>query len=522
MNSILNSLSRSSSKKSLNEPEEETPTPLSPKNISQTILPEDILYETNSLEDEDIVSSSRDNLNNAGDPNLNNSFQDEITKACNSNLGAILLQIATKLNNLTPKKGEKIDLQQMCNDFNEEQIENLSNLKESFDKSAKKIQGKIMSNKLNFHHIDSKVSPPKKFSPHPTLTSSQKLKDAYLLFPKKRFADTKNSGSIAEFLKKFNLAQEKLNLSKKEFTDLLLQLTTGDAHSKLQMFLDNKESLESIYYRLFVIYDNSPSIEKATQQLMNLKANKSSTIDTLESQILDLAANASRQYKEGSMRKQYVDMQSCQSLIAAMPDKGPFSARKHCNMLYNQISAELQRFPTFSEFTLLLQPYKQQINENIRLYAENSTFQKNNSYSPNNNKTFSNNKSSWRNKKSFQPQVHNINFENNTNRESNFLNNDAHKSNTFSNTNKQPNYPYKNSYSRNPFQNKLYCSLCGNNNHTSSTGCPKMRDSQNKIILVTPSQRYCSKCYSKNNKKLYHPENLCFLKPNNPKPSSNK
>ena len=62
---------------------------------------------------------------------------------------------------------------------------------------------------------------------------------------------------------------------------------------------------------------------------------------------------------------------------------------------------------------------------------------------------------------------------------------------------KNPNYQ-KNAYqgkNSNPPQTqrsyqKLYCSLCGDNDHKASFGCPKMKNNQGKIVMVTPSQRW--------------------------------
>lgn len=514
MNTIRATLSRSSSKKSLNEglDECERHRTVTPNELSRYIMPTDVLMNPSD------INAESDPINNTFEPNRNFSdsrekpppqaenvfyplnFSENVKNMTDSNLGTIILEMATKINRLTDKAKLKqenlIDLGQLCQDFNEEKESETYALKQKLDKSAETIQGKILSNRLNFHHIDSKITPPTVFSPIPTLTTSQKLKDAYLLFPKKRFDNTKNSGSITEFLDKFNLAHKRLMVSKDEFTELLLQLTTGEAHKHLKMFVDSGESLTAIFYRLFILYDTSPTIQKARALLNNLKANKSSTIESLEAKILELVNHSARQWS-APMRKNYIDIQACQSLINALPDKGATSSKKICEQQYSTLAAELQRWPTFSEFTLVLHPLKSSLNEDIRLNAENS-YSKIQTYSYPANKFSRAPKTNWREKSSFQPKIHNLNFSNPRNRN---LYQGQHPNYT------RPTYVGNKNI---PSQQNLYCSLCGGKDHKASFGCPKMRNNQGKIIMVTPSQRYCSACYDTKNVKLYHPENLCF------------
>ena len=77
-----------------------------------------------------------------------------------------------------------------------------------------------------------------------------------------------------------------------------------EAHKHIKMFVDSGESLTAIFYRLFILYDTSPTIQKARALLNNLKANKSSTIESLEAKILELVNHSARQWS-APMRKYY-------------------------------------------------------------------------------------------------------------------------------------------------------------------------------------------------------------------------
>ena len=78
-----------------------------------------------------------------------------------------------------------------------------------------------------------------------------------------------------------------------------------------------------------------------------------------------------------------------------------------CDQHYGKLAAELQRWPTFSEFTLVLHPFEASQNKDIRLNAE-SSYNKIQGYAYPVDKFNRAPKPNWREKVSFQTKIHNL------------------------------------------------------------------------------------------------------------------
>ena len=61
-----------------------------------------------------------------------------------------------------------------------------------------------------------------------------------------------------------------------------------------------------------------------------------------------------------------------------------------------------------------------------------------------------------------------------------------------------------------------YCSLCGTyNSHNASDLCFKMKDSNNKPIMIVPAQKACNICLKVKGVSLFHLEKFCFHEKDN-------
>ena len=107
------------------------------------------------------------------------------------------------------------------------------------------------------------------------LNSNAKSTEALKLFPsniKSKFSGIKNDGpSLSEFLFNINYAQERLNLSEKEFKMKLLTSLTGPAHEDIRHLVEQGDTVTSIYHNLASMYDSTPEPNKAKHDLFKFK-----------------------------------------------------------------------------------------------------------------------------------------------------------------------------------------------------------------------------------------------------------
>ena len=60
-----------------------------------------------------------------------------------------------------------------------------------------------------------------------------------------------------------------------------------------------------------------------------------------------------------------------------------------------------------------------------------------------------------------------------------------------------------------PTGGSRYCSLCGQNSHTITQGCPNMVNNEGKVVSVMPTMGTCPVCPPKIKQRLNHPSALC-------------
>ena len=520
---VLSKISRNSSKSSLGEDVIEFPL-----NDRETPLPLEMELQTNDREKpRDNTSHEKNKDDHTQDDNKKKEksspstpFNHEILETSQCEVGNILIQVASRLNKLEDKmkmKNPRIDLTEMCYSYNtkkrDDQVEN----EQMIEDAVQNVQERLVASKLNFHVLDHRIEPPKEFGTRNQLHKPEVLRMAMMLFPKTKYDNSNSSGDITEFLERTVQAQKRILLNESEYLEMLLMCTTGEAHTQLKLYIDNGESISSIFFRLLTLFDKSLTIDAARNQLHNLKGHKGDTLASLEAKILKLSAIVGRQWKSGEMRQNFCDLGNCQTLIYSLPDKGSDSIRKRVQQNFNMLAAQLNRAPTFAEFMAALQNYTEQINAALK-----ETGDSNREYMRHNNNV-SARKNDYRNKKFNINSVQNKQF-NSGNRNytpnQDRLNGRQGSYNKNGNWNQGKSKNYQN-FSASRGDQVPRCSLCRSTRHTASQGCRRMVNKDGQVVLVAPVQERCPICYDKTGYDYFHPTAYCYRKKENTKFSKN-
>ena len=435
------------------------------------------------------------------------------------------------------------DLSEVCNKFVDAIKIERDRTKTKFNKATNDIEDSILEKEMNFHMVNSQVQPPKYFSPIPVLVTASKLQDAVKTFPTRsgqRFTGTQGGVNIVEFLHSLNTAQSILNLSKKEFMEILLKCVSGRVYNLVSECLSYEHDVADLYHALLTLYDQRMTSHTARKVIMNYRALKSSNLMKVQSQIMEYASRIASQLPQGPRRTAMFNIESGNALVRALP---PTSAATVTNVM-NSLASKLQRLPTFVELTKALGKYADTINQDIQkngaisnknLYSsqhENSQKSPYKVYSLEGNRSNRQNTQTHRNVRArrntnFNPRNNNYGPRNSRN-DRNFVrgmrinainSNDDRNGRNGPNRSFQPNrnrsfgqFRGKSTQNNDGFFKGRYCSLCGSKSHFAKDGCLKMRDENNRLIEVIPTFYHCEICYEKLGKKLYHPVKNCFNK----------
>lgn len=414
----------------------------------------------------------------------------DISKTLNNTLGRLLVQMTTSHNKSVEKSknpGEQINVPDLCKAFQETLTIKKEELENAIKTSSTTIKQEIYDRSLNYHMVNPLIKIPDYFSPITTLTTVSKQMDAVKLFPqnKQRFTGEPNKlgPPIAEWIYQMNSAQQKLKLSEEEFKERLLMSTTSYAHRLLRTLIAEQDSISSIYHKLMVMFDFSISPEQAKSELLRFKIHKRSTLIKGQAKILELAAAAARMFPEGELRKSYSNAEACTALIRSLPQDSSTMVASLYNQMISSV-ADKSKIPLFTELVLYLNPYRNQIDKDI---AKNgSSFETLDQQPEHEYRNRSTRERRFTDIPRSQLRVNNLNRTSYNNRSEGMI--------------------------KNRYMNSLYCSLCGQSNHTAAQGCYKMKDEKGRAVPVTPGQIACSICEKKINKKLYHPIRYCFNK----------
>jgi len=409
-------------------------------------------------------------------------------------LGEIILQMGSMMNELASKsKSNKIipfDLETLSGLFAKKLDNEVQILEDTVKLSTKRVQSNLLDQSLNSHLNNPRVCPPTRYGEVATLTSSTKIRDCMLLLPRKKYDNAEENGSILEFLEKIKLAQSRLLLTRNELTEMILYSTTGSAHKCVQGLVENGEDIDTIFHQLVVLYDNSLTPEQGRIKLHSFKATREDNLDKIIAEILELATISSKLYPIGSVRSNHVNVTASMALIQSLPDQGVRSVRRLASQTYTKLCSQVQTGsqPTYSEFQRALSLYKEEINAGIKAYAPSSHKSVSKDFVSNRDREFGA-KPKYNRPYGKSLAVHAVHAE--------------VQGTNFSNSKKTWGPP-------------KYCSLCGSHgSHNASDLCYKMKDANNKPIMIVPAQKACNICLKAKGVSLFHPEKYCFHEKDN-------
>ncbi len=423
-------------------------------------------------------------------------------------LGKILIDIVAKNNKLACKQKEPdtlISMPGLIQAFKHKLSCEEKTFKDTLKIETENIKEGLLYNKLHYHTIAPRIKCPDYFSPTDILVTPSKYSDIIRIFPKGRdkFTGHPNQGpDIQEFLHAMNMAQSKCKLSLPEFLEFLTHSCTKEAHSFVRALVEEKATPETIYFKLLILYDQSPAPEAAKQLLLDYKVKRNENLAIAQAYILDKASIIAKICISDKEKKLITDFEGIQALPRALPPRSAAEVNKQ----YRILMTEFHRPPTFIELVSSLDGLRVSIDDDIKQNGAwtnkihpsryiNPRF-KTNTFSTrvnNNNKTY--NPRSY----SHPPPIHR-----------------GHRSLPYQN--KRPTYNVNNLNTQRPntnqFMNKnLSCILCGRTGHTAVQQCYQLRDAEGKNVPnVSPSQEPCPTCLKVSNKRLFHPEKYCFIK----------
>ena len=295
--------------------------------------------------------------------------QERLTKTLQDPVGNLLVRLVDRHNKTLPPEEDPIELNTVCMAFENKLQLNKKNITELIENSAKDLKLDIFHKELNFHLLNPRYNPPKRFSPVDVLNSNAKSSEALKLFPsnmKSKFSGIKGDGpNLSEFLFNITYAQERLNLSEKEFKMKLLTSLTGPAHEDIRNLVEQGDTITSIYHNLASMYDSTPEPNKAKQDLLRFKIPKRWDLYKTQNHILSLSNSAARLYKDAKIRKIIANTEASQSFIRSLPPvSSKFVRTKYNEFLTSQ--AHINADPLFVDFIRFLNKYQDDINEDIR------------------------------------------------------------------------------------------------------------------------------------------------------------
>lgn len=282
-------------------------------------------------------------------------------------IGSILIKQQMDITRLA----EKIKLYEMATNINDLctsfatgiQLER-DNTVQSITQKGEEMENKLLAKELQVHRLESAVEPPTSFSPKPVLINNpSKLHECMKVFTRShKFSGVPGHLSVIEFLTDLNLAQSQCNLSEQEFLERMQAGCTGKAHELVLLWIKNKKNAAEIYTSLLMHYDKRPNIEEAKKMLLNYKIAKHEDLAVAVGKIMNWVLTAAKIVPIGPSRDVYSDHESYQALLRALPEW----SRTNVEILYNNLSAKMQRSITFNELDQALYSLRPNIDRDIK------------------------------------------------------------------------------------------------------------------------------------------------------------
>lgn len=432
-------------------------------------------------------------------------------------LGNILLKLTEDNIALARKcnvRGMESNIADLCRDFRRAMEMEQATRKFEIEQAQADEHRRLLERELNSHTINQEIEPPSYFSQIPTLTTPGKITDCMKLFPSR---NNKFSGqasdhnmTIVEFLSMMNSAQKHCKLTEAEFLDMLLSCTTGKAHLLIKEWIDNGQSMSSIYHNLTLHFDKRISADQARAQLATYKAPKSSNLAEVTAHIMLLCGRISASMPDPVSRQASYNLGIVNALIKSLPQ---YSATLVQNT-YHMLSARWGRACEATELSRALNIYRNSIDNDIRMHGVDNTAKNRIGRFP-----FKKQKPTKLHRTSFNVMnVRPISLPW-QNRPTQPISNTAPL--TGANRvkqgghNKFGTHKRSRSFNRQPRTNSG-CSLCGMKDHTASQGCRNMRTNNGKIYKTMPVHNTCGLCPGNKKNTLNHPPMLCPFRKGGP------
>ncbi len=300
-------------------------------------------------------------------------------------IGKLLLNLASTAKALS----KKADIP--TPDFDLEEIsDNYQDLKHQ---QKMQVEQEIREKKLQLNNIIENLKtskrfatmetivPPSNFSPVDILTGNEyKRSYAQNVFPKRPFnPKSPSSPSIAEHLTNLNDAQEDVGLSLPEFLKFLQRSFTNEPYQFISDQIASKLPIADIYANLFKRYDTRLNPHKARALLLKYIPPPNSTLNSIESDILELGNRAALVHDENSRNACFNT-----EIINALKNALPRQCQEYVLKAEKDCSAQYGRNATFAEFSTSLKDYSDLIDLQLEQASseKQSKSQNYNKYNP--------------------------------------------------------------------------------------------------------------------------------------------
>jgi hypothetical protein len=407
------------------------------------------------------------------------------------------------------------------------------------------------------------IQPPLDFNSQDQLNDITRNQLATQLFPRTKFTGV-GYPSIFEHLDNLNKAQRALKLSMDEFCSKLQTSVTGKVYEEVYSQINGNMTLRELYEMLQIKYDKRKTPQRAKEELDNYSPPYAATLAIVKTEILDLGQRAKLVFNTVIREDEYNNITTTVLLKSL-----PASFRKDGTKIKAELTSQEGRHPTYNELIFALEAYADVIdygfkNDRKTLKMEASTrnfpppFKRHIGHKKaivrelNTNKNFPMSKDSGKNfytkpttsNQPNQPRYNMINNKpavyhpsfnqnNNYRKFNNYYSQGQNKSQdrparydsnynrpreNYMGANNRANH-YNNNRAPNPNnmqiggRGKLYCEMCGKNNHTADRGCYEMLTDNIKLKYLTPAQVPCDICEKKINTQLLHPPKYCPRRP---------
>ena len=181
-----------------------------------------------------------------------------------------------------------------------------------------------------------------------------------------KFDGTANGLNVIEFLHNLNTAQDIMNLTRDEFCSMLLRCVSGRVYNLVSECVSYNHDINDIYHSILTLYDTRMTSTEARKQLMAFRAFKNSTLMKVQSNILELASRVASALPPGESRTALFNLEANNCLLRALPS----ASSTLVHNTYNNLSARLNRLPTYIELTKSLVRYQDTIDFDISQHGQ--------------------------------------------------------------------------------------------------------------------------------------------------------